>query len=1051
MLAYIKLTLFKHSQLSMNKVKIVLTLVLLAILLLVAGSAISQQSLIYSDKDATYKNALELFQKQKYANAYTLFQKALKENTDVHSEIKVNSSYYAALCAIELHHQDADLQMIQFIKDYPESPKVNIARFHLARHYYRLKKYPKAIYWFEKTDTYDLNNEQLAEYYFKLGYAYFEEGNFKEASRKFYEIKDVDTRYTSPARYYFSHIEYQNKNYETALQGFLKLKNDATFGSVVPYYITQIYFYQQKYDEVIAYAPALLDSANIKRSTEISRLLAESYFKLNRYDEAIPWFEKYKKAQGKISRQDAYMMGFAYYKTNQCLNAIEYFKEAVGDADTLTQIAYYHLGECYLKTNQKAYARNSFGYSAKFNFDTELHEDALFNQAMLAYELSYHPYYEAIEAFRQYLKDYQSGYRNTIIQSYLVSVFLTTKNYKEAISTIEEIKNKTKEMEYAYQKVCYYRGVELYNALSFTSAINHFEKAYNNNLDKNINALSLYWKGEAYYQLKKYEDAAETFKKFLFEPGAINFTEFFTANYNLGYCYYKLKNYPLAISWFRKYTTLNPTNDNQRIGDALLRIADCYYITKDYSNANDYYLLAAEKGDVNSDYGLYQYALTLGLTAKNEDKIKALNRLINTYPESNYADDARFELAQTYQKINDHENAISNFKKFISDYPNSNLVRKAWVLQALSYYNMEKDNEALAIYKKVVKDFPNSEEAFEALNGIKNIYVESGRGDEYANYVKEVSFANVSTASLDSTTYQAAELQYMKGNYTQAQKMFETYLNSYPDGIFKLHANYYKADCHYRAKEFDKALENYAVVLVFPASPFTERALINTSRIHYNNKNYAEAKESYTRLEEIAQQHENKNEARIGLMRCNEKLGDSQEAFNYAQKVLNIDKLPDNIRNEAELIIAKSYLTSNRISDAQTILEGICKRSKSAIGAEAKYILATIQYNLKNHKEAEKIIFELAEQYANHDYWVAKAFILLADNYIALNNNFQAKHTLQSIIDNYDGKELKNIAIQKLNAIIESEKPKENVKQEERIEIELNENYGESNIDLNNQ
>lgn len=1035
----------------MNKVKVVLSLLLLAILLLVAGSAISQQTLIYSDKDATYKNALELFQKQKFANAYTLFQKAIKENKDIHSEIKVNSTYYAALCAIELHHQDADLQMIDFIKTYPESPKVKTAYFYLARHYYRLKKYPKAIYWFEKTDTYDLNNEQLAEYYFKLGYSYFEEGNFKEASRKFYEIKDIDTRYTAPARYYFSHIEYQNKNYETALQGFLKLTNDPNFGPVVPYYIVQIYFYQQKYNDVIAYAPPLLDTANVKRATEIARILAESYYKTNRFEEAIPWFEKYKKGQGRISRQDAYMIGFAYYKTNQCLNAIDYFKEAVGDADTLTQIAYYHLGECYLKTNQKVFARNSFGYSAKFNFDTELHEDALFNQAMLAYELSYHPYYEAIDAFRQYLRDYQSGYRNTIIQSYLISVFLTTKNYKEAISTIEEIKNKTKEMEYAYQKVCYYRGVELYNALSFNSAIQHFDKALSFPLDKNINALSLYWKGEALYQLKKYDDAAETFKKFLFEPGAINFDEFYTANYNLGYCYYKKKDYPTAISWFRKYTTLNPTNDNARITDALLRIADCYYITKDYDNANDYYLLASQKGGGSSDYGLYQYALTLGLTGKNEEKIKTLERLIQNYPESNYADDARFEMAQTFQKIGKHENAINNFKLFINDYPNSNLVRKAWVLQALSYYNMEQDEEALKIYKKVVNEFPNTEEAYEALNGIKNIYVESGRGDEYAAFVKGVSYANVSNAALDSTAYQAAENFYIKGNCSEAKKLFDKYLKNYPDGIFKLNANYYKADCHFKDKEFDKALENYTAVLVLPATPFTEKALANTSRIHYNNKNYAEAKESFTRLEEIAQQHENKNDARIGLMRCNEKLGDSQEAVNYAQKVLNIDKLPENIRNEAELIIAKSYLNSNRISDAQSILERISKHSKSAIGAEAKYLLAFIQFNLKNHIETEKIIFELADQFANHDYWIAKAFILLADNYLALGNKFQAKHTLQSIVDNYDGEELKNIALQKLNALIESEKPKEPEKTKERIELDLKEIPGENNFDLNDK
>jgi TolA-binding protein len=1043
---YIHLTLLKYSSLSMNKVKIILTLVLLALLLLVAGSVIAQQSLIYSDKDGTYKNAIELFQKQKYATAQALFQKALKENTDIHSEIKVNSAFYAALCAIELHQKDADMQMINFVKDYPESPKVRIARFYIAKNYYRLKKYTKAIEWFEKTDTYDLNNEQLAEYYFKAGYAYFEEGNFKEASKKFYEIKDVDTRYTAPARYYFSHIEYQNKNYETALQGFLKLTEDANFGVVVPYYITQIYFYQKKYDEVIAYAPALLDTANVKRSTEITRLLAESYYKTNRYEEAIPWFEKYKKATGRITRYDSYMMGFAYYKTNQCLNAIEYFKETVGETDTLTQIAYYHLGECYLKTNQKVFARNAFGYSAKFNFDSQLHEDALYNQAMLAYELSYHPYYEAIDAFRQYLKEYPSGFRNTTIQSYLVSVFLTTKNYKEAISTIEEIKNKTKEMEYAYQKVCYYRGIELFNANSFTASIQHFDKALMP-LDKNINALSLYWKAEAFFNLKNYDAAADNYKKFLFEPGAVNFTEFFTANYNLGYCFYKKKDYSSAISWFRKYTTLNPTNDNNRITDALLRIGDCYYISKDYSNANDYYLLASSKSTGGSDYGQYQYALTLGLTAKNEDKIKALETLIKDYPESNYVDDARFEMAQTYQKTGKHENAITNFQHFIKDYPNSNLVRKAWVLQALSYYNLEKDEEALSIYKKVVSDFPSTEEAFAALNGIKNIYIESGRGDEYANYVQKVSFADVSKTSLDSTSYQAAELQYIKGNYTDAVKMFDKYLTNYPDGIFKLNASYYKADCHYRNKEYDKALENYAVVLVFPASPFTERALANAARIHYSNKRYAEAKESFTRLEEIAQQVENTNDAKIGLMRCNERLGDAQEAVVYAEKVLTIDKLPDNIRNEADLILAKSYITSNRISDAQTKLEGICKRSKSAVGAEAKYMLANIQYNLANHKESEKIIMELAEQFANHDYWVAKAFILLADNYLALKNNFQAKHTLQSIIDNYAGEDLRTIAQEKLNAIIESEKPKEPEKTQERIEIELNEIPGENNAD----
>ena len=38
---------------------------------------------------------------------------------------------------------------------------------------YRKKKYKEAIVYYEKVDATDLNNNELSEYYFKLGYSYF--------------------------------------------------------------------------------------------------------------------------------------------------------------------------------------------------------------------------------------------------------------------------------------------------------------------------------------------------------------------------------------------------------------------------------------------------------------------------------------------------------------------------------------------------------------------------------------------------------------------------------------------------------------------------------------------------------------------------------------------------------------------------------------------------------------------------------------------------------------------------------------------------------------
>ncbi|NCP46298.1 MAG: hypothetical protein GW818_07760, partial [Flavobacteriales bacterium] len=48
-------------------------------------------------------------------------------------------------------------------------------------------------------DAYDLSMDELAEYYFKKGYCNFQLENYEQASTAFFEIKDTDNAYTSPA------------------------------------------------------------------------------------------------------------------------------------------------------------------------------------------------------------------------------------------------------------------------------------------------------------------------------------------------------------------------------------------------------------------------------------------------------------------------------------------------------------------------------------------------------------------------------------------------------------------------------------------------------------------------------------------------------------------------------------------------------------------------------------------------------------------------------------------------------------------------------------
>ncbi|MCK7530060.1 MAG: hypothetical protein MZV63_02880 [Marinilabiliales bacterium] len=78
-------------------------------------------------------------------------------------------------------------------------------------------------------------------------------------------------------------------------------------------------------------------------------------------------------------------------------------REVVGRSDVLTQNAYYMLGSCYLKSNDKKRAQLAFSAASGMSFDKAMQEEALFNFAKLAYENSYAPFGEGIEALHTYV------------------------------------------------------------------------------------------------------------------------------------------------------------------------------------------------------------------------------------------------------------------------------------------------------------------------------------------------------------------------------------------------------------------------------------------------------------------------------------------------------------------------------------------------------------------------------------------------------------------------------------------------------------------------
>jgi len=1000
---------------------------LILLFIFLSSQVFSQRTGIYTHPEKSYATGLDLFSKKKYVSAQMEFRKILNSKENISLETRGNSAYYHAVCAAELFHRDAEYLLLKFMEDFPENPNYTDAVYQTGIFYYRQKKYKKSIEWLAKLDQNDLTQERRDEINFKMGYAYYMTNDFEAAGKAFFAVKDGNSKYASAAQYYYAHMSYVNGNLETALKSFLKLKDSESFGSLVPYYITQIYYKQGRYDELLKFAPSVLDSADAKNGLEIGRMIGESHYRKAEYKEALPYLLDYEKNSSAAGRTDFYQLAFCYYSAGEYEKAIPYFQKVTNKEDELAQNAYFLLADAYVKTNAPRSARTAFQSASKMKFDGEIREESQFNFAKLSNELNYQSV--ALEAFSDFLENFPNSIHVDEANEMLVGIYTNTRNYKDAIKAIESIKVKTPSVKKAYQKVAYYRGLEFYMDNKSAEAIEMFNLSLANPVDPSLVAEAHYWKGEAWYRLSDFDKALKSYNDFLYSPAAVSGSRFNLVHYNIGYCNFKKEDYASAQVSFRKYLQSKSLTDPERYNDAQLRVADCFFMLKDQSAALEYYNQAISSGAKAGDYSIYQKAVILGVQGKMNEKVNTLQTLFDKFPKSVYYDDALYEAGQASLMLGKYDEALSYFDRVIREFPGGSYLKKAELGEALVYYNTRQDDKALAAYRRIVTKYPNSAESREALSQIKNISVSQNKVDEYLSYVKNMPDADVTLAAEDSLNYEAAELLYTQGNCEAAIKSFDAYLNKYPNAIFLVNASYYKADCQYRNKQTDLALQGFEKVISQPRNAFTEKSLLNAGLINYRQKNYQQALKNFNDLETIAEVKDNITASMAGQMRCHYRLMNYESALSVAQKILDASIADKDLINEANLIAGKCNYFRDDLGKARSNFSVVAKRTNSEMTAESKYYLAEIEFRSGNYKESQKLIFEIQKQVPSYDFWIAKGFILLGDNYLAQKDSFQARETYKSIVENYekgaaDPEDITDIARQKLEALNLSEEPK---------------------------
>jgi TolA-binding protein len=982
--------------------------------LLLAGNFTSGYAQISAlvNLNKNYQTGLELLDNEKYVAAAQQFrlveQGRQKPGTQQESNselslLKENAKFYAAVCALELGNADAESLFQNFIKDYPLNPNTKLAFFHVGKAYFAQKNYQKALEWFEKTDPSTLSRKQRTEYQFKQGYAYFELKDIAKAEPLFEEVKKEEGPFKESATYYFAYIKYLNKDYKTALSSFEQLKGSKTYEASYPYYITSMYYLDKRYDDVISYAVPILKSSKQEFEADMLSLIAASYFAKSDYKNAELYFRDFYGKNKSETKNNLFIYQYGY-----SLFQLEKYKESVPVLEQLTaddvylQSGMHTLGRSFLKLNNKEKARSAFFRASRLTFDKVIQEDAWINYARLSYELDFNQ--QALESIQNFLKQFPKSGKINDAKTLLGEILLTSKNYQAAIDILEPITNKSPEAEEAYQKVTYFRGLEFYNERAFPNALSMFLRSGNFPQDKEIHALSTYWMAESMYELRKYGEAVKTFEKFLTMPDANKTNVYNFANYALAYAAFEDEKYTKAANYFERFLNGNDKDQNTVV-DATVRLADSYFVSKSYGNALTYYNRIISNKSAGDDYALFQRGMIQGLQGQDDNKIATMQSLLQQFPASNYADDAGFETAYTYFNKGELDKSKTDLTALLAKYPRSSYVPRALVTIGLVQYNQDQDDAALESFKKVITEYASTDEAKQALESIKNIYVDRGDANGFIAYANTTPIGNYTVADQDNIVFQAANTRYLKGDAQGTVESINAYFDKFPKAIHDKQAKFLRAESLVKLNRPDEAIPDYEYILNDWTSDYTERSLVSISNLFLAQKKYNEAIVYLKRLETTADYKAHYSFAINNLLKSYSALNMPDDVLKYTQLIKESGKASEEELNSSDLFAGKAYLLKADTAAAVKAFTSVVAKTKTLAAAEAKYTLAEIQYNKHDYKGSQKTCFDLINNMASYDYWVARAFILLADNYVALKDNLQAKSTLLSIIDNYDGKD----------------------------------------------
>ncbi len=925
----------------------------------------------------------------------------------------------AVFLLADAYYQRGDarcLELLQaFRRNYPASLLARQANMAEADFYFFAHDFAKALSCYDNLDYSSFDKDELPLYTYRRALSMIKTGHYDEALPLLDSIEG-NREYSRAAKFYKAYIDYVKGDYRKAYEAFSSLESNSgsssrgmrarnrgyePTGLEAEYYMTQIEYVWKKYDEVIDHGRSLLQKKPVEMLVpETRRIVGMSYFKLGEYTTAKTFLQEYTLEAERPAAETVYALGVIDYTEGDYSAAREKFSSLTDLNDAIAQSSYLYIGQCDVKLGDDSAAILSFEKAAKMNYDRNVGETALYNYAAAVTRGSSVPFASSVELLEKFTVAYPNSEYAPKVEEYLATAYYNDKNYSKALANIQKIKNPSKNVLSAKQKILYELGMEAMNSGRASAAAGYLKQAVAlGKYDAAIAAQSNLWLGDAEYSQSHFKEARAAYKAYLNSTSGKRDGNRTLALYNLAYADYMLDDYRQAADGFSKALSSSPSLPKALADDARIRMADCRYYTGDYRTALSDFSRAISDGAADSDYATYRRALMYGLNGDTKKKISELSAMESRYPDSRWLASALMEKAQTHASIGQSSEATEAYSALSRRFPQSAEARKATLGLALEYMKGGDRDRAVEAYKEVITKWPSSVEASTANEDLRKYYASVGDLPAYAEFLKTVPGAKqLNVDEMEDLAFDAAETAYADNADNIA--LLQRYVEQYPDGRHLAAALLDIASSQRGQGKYADAIETAdRLISERKFSPQYPEALLMKAEIL--EEEFPSRKEDALRAYEDLENYGDKEflpDAYCGIMRT---VSDPVRQTEYARKARLSGGLGAEEVEDAYFFEAEGLEKSGDTEEAKRIYKELAGNPKSLAGAKAAVAMGRILLDSGNTSAAEKALLEFTDAGTPHEYWLAMGFIKLADTYRAMGKKSLAKEYLTSLRDNY--------------------------------------------------